>query len=221
MMIVPVLVATGGTFAFSAWSGNATAIFNETTATFSFTQNVTFVTTNAYQTPVTVVGTNTLKNVTSTTPEQVLDPTISNTDSSAITEHANVSNLVPGAWVELMVTVKNTGSSTLNLSAVSYSWGQALVPESGNVPTQDNNKVTTNLSGAFITPLTTVQAVNWFKTLKGGIGIDFGALPGQSTDSQYLTAGQSYSYVVYLGAGPYAGTHQEGLEIQIFISSTV
>lgn len=221
MMMVPVLVAMGGTFAFSAWSGNATAIFSETTATFSYTQNVTFVATNAYETPVTIAGANTINNVTSVTPEQVLDPTISSTDRSAIIEHANVSNLVPGTWVELMVAVKNTGSSTLNLSGVSYSWGQALIPESGTVPSQDYNKVTANLSGAFIPSLTRAHAVNWFNTLKGGIGIDFGALPGQPANSQYLTPGQSYSYVAYFGTGPYAGLYHEGLEIQIFVTSTV
>jgi hypothetical protein len=118
LMMVPIVVVMGGTFAFSAWAGSANAHFGQTVATVGYTETVTFSGTNANQNPLTIVGSVTTSNVTSSTASYPVY-TAAGSAASNINVYANVSYMVPGEYVHYTVTVKNTGNAVLNTSTMS------------------------------------------------------------------------------------------------------
>ena len=226
MMMVPVIVVMGGTFAFSAWSGSTTSVFNESTATFSYTQNITFEQTNANLTPLTVSGTNNLgTDVTYMTPAQILDPTTTGTTTSGVVQYANVSNLVPGDIVVFHVAVKNTGTSTLNLSSVKVynADGQELqiTTGSGSTISSSGQGQTVNMSSAFLPSVSMANAVSYMNSIPGSMGLIGGALPGVTSVPQYLTPGQTFTYVAYLVVGSDDSYGHAGFGISINIASAV
>ncbi len=119
LMMVPIVVVMGGTFAFSAWAGSANAFFGQTAATVGYTETLNYVGTNANMNPLVIVGQGgTSTTVTSATPGYQVYAA-SGSAASNINVYANVSYLVPGEYVEYTVTVANTGNAILNTSTMS------------------------------------------------------------------------------------------------------
>ena len=200
-------------------------MFNESTASVSYTQTLTFEQTNANMTPLGVAGGNTLSDVTHTTPMQVIDKTTSASKNGAVLQYANVSNMVPGDIVVFEVTVANTGTATLNLSSVNVynADGTTLKITTGAGSTIDSSGQgqTVNMSTAFLPSVSMSDAVNYMNSIPGSMGLIGGALPGQTTVPQYLTAGQSFTYVVYLVVGANDAYGDAGFGISINVASAV
>lgn len=225
LMMVPVIVVMGGTFAFSAWAGSATSVFNETTATFAYTQNITFVQTNADMTPLNISGTNSFTSVTMNTPMQILDPTTHGSSSTGVIQYVNVSNLVPGDIVAFNVAVKNTGTSTLNLSSVTVynadSTTLKITTGSGSTIASSGNGQTVNMSSAFLPSVSKQDAISYMNSIPGSMGLIGGALPGVTVVPQYLAPGATFTFVSYLVVGSHDGFSEAGFGITINIASAV
>lgn len=125
MMMVPVLVVMGGTLAFSAWSGQANAFFDQSAATVHYTETVQFVHTNAMGTPLIVGNGNGVQTVNDTNSGFTIQSVIGTAGSNA-NVYANASNLVPGDYAQFTVTVTNTGTATLNTSQIEFASAQGV-----------------------------------------------------------------------------------------------
>lgn len=197
MMMVPVVVVMGGTFAFSAWSGSANAFFNESAATVSYTETLSFVATNASSyNPVTLGfnGGQTINDVTAATPGQNLI-TLTGNAASTLNVYGNVSGMLPGYWVEFEITVTNTGSATLNTSLLT-----STSPVANGAGQVFNSPVPI---GGLQPPITKQYLNSVMNTgnLGGGIstsGLDFlaNATSSSSTPTS-LAPGDSITYTLY------------------------
>lgn len=120
LFIVPVILIMGGTLAYSGWSGASISTFNQSAAVVGYTESLSFITTNANLTPL-IIG-----NGTSNTTVMFNTPhfEVSSASGSAIgyaNVYANISNMVPGDWVEFNVTITNTGTAALFAGAPHFS----------------------------------------------------------------------------------------------------
>ena len=119
LMVVPILVAMGGTFAFSAFSGSSSIAVNGTAGHLDWQNNVHLVGTNANNTVITVEGPNGII----TTIGQGADVhnsngsyylnlgTASYTTATSGGEYViNVTNFAPGEYVILKAVITNTGT---------------------------------------------------------------------------------------------------------------
>ena len=125
MMMVPVLVVMGGTFAFSAWTGSANAFFNQSAANVGYTETLTFENTNAMYTNLTLNGgpNGNAPGIINDGVGSALVATSSATAGGNAAVYANVTNMVPGDYVYFQVSITNTGSATLNTST--FKWAGA------------------------------------------------------------------------------------------------
>lgn len=225
MMMVPIIVVMGGTFAFSAWTSGSAAVFNQTTATFSYSQELSFISTNANMTPIGISGVNTLTGVTYMTPSQAIDPTQTGTSSTSVIQYANTTNLVPGTWVEFQVTITNTGTATINMSSVTVynADGQAvqITTGSGSTINGPSSGQTVNMSSAFLPAISLQDALNYAATIPGSLGFIGGALPGSTTVPQYILPGGSFTYVGYIVVGAHDTYTHFGVGIQLNLSTVV
>lgn len=198
MMMVPVLVVMGGTFAFSAWEGSANAHFGQTAATVNYKETLTFQGTNAHLTNISLTGTqpgitNQAVNYLSSS-ELVSESSGSAVGVAAV--YANVSNLVPGDYVNFTVTITNEGSATLNTSEFDWSGGQAYnaagvpltnpTPISGLQPPVTSSYLTNVVTNG-ITNVPATQTNLWYL---------FNATTSSSTPGT-LAQGQTITYSVY------------------------
>lgn len=221
-MMVPVIVVMGGTFAFSAWAGNATSVFNETTATFQYSQNTMFVATNANITPLTVTGANGQISLTYASSSQLVNPTAYGSNTKDIVQYVNITNLVPGTWAAFNVTVTNDGSSTLNMSSVTIYNADTTPIQIISGTSTTVNSTTYNMNTAFMSAVTVSDAQDSMNTYSTYLGAVIGGSPGQTTVPQYLHPNQSFTYAVIVFAGyDVAPGHDIGLAIQINMASVV
>ncbi len=207
-MIVPVVMVMGGTFAFSAWSGSANATFGQSAATVGYTESLSFVATSANMTPLTIGdGHTSVSDINMTTGPFVIE-SVSGGAASVVNVYANATNMVPGDWVEFQVVVTNTGTATLNTSAISIPSGSSLASVSELQP-----------------PLTTAQLNSAVATGYGGWYNGWFALISANTASStptHLFPGGSFTYDVYgilpsITPSSYAGTSYN-LPISLAIS---
>ncbi len=197
MMMVPVVVVMGGTFAFSAWSGSANAHFNSQAATVSYTETLSFVATNASSYNPLMLGFNggnTINDVTSATPGKTL-VTLTGNAASTLNVYGNVSGMLPGYWLEFEITVTNTGTATLNTS---------LLTSTSPVANGAGQVFNSPVPITELQPPVTTQYLNSVMNtghLGGTIstqGLDFlaNATSSSSTPTS-LAEGQSVSYTLY------------------------
>lgn len=198
MMMVPVVVVMGGTFAFSAWSGSANAFFGQSSATVSYTETLTFQHTDAHYTNLSLTGTQpgidkqAINHLSG--PELVSESTGSATGVAAV--YANVSNMLPGDYVNFTVTITNEGSATLNTSMFNWQGGQAY------------NAAGTPLTNP--TPITGLQPPVTSSYLANVVANGIANVPATQTNLWYLfnatttsstpgmlAQGQSITYSVY------------------------
>lgn len=119
LFVVPIIVVLGGTMAFSAWSGTTYASFNETAAVVGFTEHLNFVGTNANLTPIDIGNGSANITVTHNSPQFLVDSSSGSAGGMAIV-YANVSNMLPGDWVQFSVQISNTGSASLYAGEPQY-----------------------------------------------------------------------------------------------------
>ncbi len=124
LFIVPIILIMGGTVAYSGWSGSSNASFSQSAAVVGYTEALYFLATNAVLTPINIESS--YSNHTVVFNSQQFE--ISNASGSAVGSanvYANVSNLVPGDWVEFSVTITNTGTASLFAGAPTYSFANS------------------------------------------------------------------------------------------------
>ncbi len=197
MMMVPVVVVMGGTFAFSAWSGSANAFFNESAATVSYSESLSFVATNASSAnPLTVSfnGGHTLTDVASGTAQQTL-VTLNGNAASTLNVYGNVSGMLPGYWLEFQITITNTGSAVLNTS---------LLTSTSPVANGAGQVFNSPVPIGELQPAVTTSYLNSVMNtgnLGGGVstsGLDFLAnATSTSSTPTSLAHGQSITYTLY------------------------
>ena len=127
-MMVPVVVVMGGTFAFSAWTGSANAFFGQSAATMNYQETLTFENTNAHYTNLTMTGTEPSVNglITNDGTPPILVSESSGTAGGNANVYGNVTNMVPGDYVNFTVQITNLGSSTLNTSTFEFAGAPAF-----------------------------------------------------------------------------------------------
>ncbi len=222
MMMVPVVVVMGGTFAFSAWSGSANAFFNSQAATVGYTETLSFVHTNASVNPITISNGHSSTTVTSSTAGYTVD-TQSGGAASTLNVYANGTGLVPGDFVEFQVTILNTGSAVLNTSLVGVN-SVAVYNSNGQLITGTDVPIS-----ELQPPITTAYLNSVVNTGNYGYGVsDQGVgylINATSTSSSpaSLAHGQSITYSVYVilpmtAPGSTAGN---GLSVSISIPISV
>ena len=155
-MIVPILIALSGSFAFSAFSGANPTDINTSAGTFGFSQNLSYVATNANNTPVTVSGggyqytviTNATENIwngiDAVIPIGPHDLGTATSTSSLLAQTVNVSDMAPGDIVVIKLTVTNMGtvgetitptiSSTSTLAVYNSSFDPLVYPAPASAP---------------------------------------------------------------------------------------
>ena len=121
IFIVPIILVMGGTLAYSGWSGSSIASFSQSAAVVSYTETLSFLGTNANLTPVDIGSGYSSHIVTFNSPKFEISNSSGNAVGSA-SVYANVSNMVPGDWVEFGVVITNTGSASLFAGAPNYSF---------------------------------------------------------------------------------------------------
>jgi hypothetical protein len=130
MALVPVLVVMSGALAFSAFTGTVTTNVTASSASFSLTEAGNVALYNATNTRVTITGPNGVS-MTSTgvAPLEQLGTIQAVSGASDATFYVGVNNLAPGDYVSLVFAINNTGSSAVNLGAMSFSTvGTGWVP---------------------------------------------------------------------------------------------
>ena len=119
LLVVPILIAMGGTFAFSAFSGSSSVAINSTAGHLTWENNLTLVGTNANNTPLTVEGPNghifeigvgDAYHDNSGVYKLGLGNQFYTTATSGREYTVNVTNFAPGEYVEFMATITNNGT---------------------------------------------------------------------------------------------------------------
>ncbi len=218
--MVPVLVVMGGTYAFSAWSGTANAFFGQSAATVSFTESISFNSTNAAMTPLSIDnGHHTFDNIVRGSAPFSVGKAAGGA-SATLNLYANVTNLVPGDWVSFTVMVNNTGTATLNVSHL-YA-GNAIINGKGDFYSNliQISTLFPPISKSFLNGLVSGD-------IPGNIAL-FGPLTvvtasTSSNNPGYISGGQHVSYNVYIilpsNTPSYiAGCSSDLLEISLPIS---
>ncbi len=142
MALVPVLVVMSGALAFSAFTGTVTTNVTASSASFTLTEAGNVGVYNATNTVVTITGEQgTSMTSAGVAPLEQLGTITAVNGASEATFSVSVNNLAPGDYVSLIFAINNTGSSAVNLGAMSFSgvgsgWTPATFsPTSGVVAT--------------------------------------------------------------------------------------
>ena len=130
MALVPVLVVMSGALAFSAFTGTVTTDVTASSATFSLSEAGNVALYNATNTVVTITGPNGVgMTAAGVAPLEQLGTISAVSGSSEATFSVSVNNLAPGDFVSRIFAINNTGSSAVNLGAMSFSGvGSLWVP---------------------------------------------------------------------------------------------
>ncbi|WP_276922738.1 hypothetical protein [Ferroplasma acidiphilum] len=119
LLVVPLLVALGGTLAFSAFSGSSSVAIDNTAGHLTWTNNLTMIYTNANNTPLTFNGPNgAIYEVGAAEPyfhssgvyHLNLGLQRYTTATSGREYTVNVTNFAPGEYIELMAVITNNGT---------------------------------------------------------------------------------------------------------------
>lgn len=220
LMMVPVVVVMGGTFAFSAWSGSANAFFGQSAATVGYTETLTFDHTNAQMTPLKISynGDSVANDITSSTGTYTLTTQTGNA-ASTINVFANVSNLLPGDYAQFTVKITNKGTAVLNASTIE--WNTVAYNANG---VQFTNSASINALQPPVGPMYLKQVVqNGISNIpatSSHVFFLFNAT-GPSTTSGLLNPGNSITYNVYAILASSAPPTAAGQTLHLAISVPV
>ncbi len=121
LLVVPIVIAMGGTFAFSAFSGSSSTAINSTAGHLNWNNNLILVVTNANNTPITLQGPNgVVYNIGAGEPQvPVINLGTQNytTATSGMGYTVHLSNLAPDEYVMFIATIRNNGTVGLMLSS--------------------------------------------------------------------------------------------------------
>ncbi len=243
LMIVPIMLTLSGAMAYSAFSGTVTTKVVASAGDITANEYAELVTGYSQNTNITVTGgfgqnTNTaFLNDSKVIPfnDEPNLATVPSTSSGAqvIVYYINVSNLAPGNWVKVHMTLTNKGSvglifgtpvidkvtfsgKGLNLSNVTGSLGHSDIFTTGN-PLSG----VAGLSGSSgYTFATSDSSVTVGGPASSGYAFAFG--PTVSDFGISLTNGgvADYSFYVGLSAGAGNGYQESSISIPIFVSVT-
>lgn len=165
LLVVPLLVALGGTLAFSAFSGSSSVAIDNTAGHLTWTNDLTLVGTNANNTPLTLNGPNgAIYEVGSAEPyfhsngmyHLNLGLQRYTTATSGREYVVNVTNFAPGEYIELTAVITNNGTV-----------GFMVMPVAPTFTTSSN--ATYNPSNQAING-TQVSSANFMSDLKSSTG---------------------------------------------------
>ncbi len=216
LMMVPVVVVMGGTFAFSAWSGAANAFFGQSAATISYEESLSFEGTNAVHNPLTIGydGHGSLTGVTSATSAQQLD-NVHGGAASVINVYLNVSYLVPGQYADFRVVFTNHGSAVMNVSSFQYGSAQIYNGNGQSLGSPVSiSQLQPPVGPSYLTKVTQDNL----------LGTNMLYLWNATSDSStpgYLQPGQSLSYDMYAILPAGAGTNMQGINFYLEVSIPV
>ncbi len=219
LMIVPILITLSGSFAFSAFSGANPTDINTSAGTFGFSQNLSYIATNANNTPVTVsggghsytvttIGTENIWNgIRATLPIGPYDLGTATSTSRLLVQTVNVSNMAPGDIVVIKLTVTNMGTV-----------GETVTPAMSSTSTLPvYNSSFDPLVYPAVPPYPWSAMVN-YDTFVYNI---FNPTTGAPSSSVTLAPGGSVSWDVAIGLGINAGNSFQDVDVPITITTTV
>ena len=138
LLVVPILIALGGTFAFSAFSGNSTVTINNTAGHLTWENDMSLIGTNANNTPITVEGPNGhIYEIGAAEPYHhtsgIYNLSLGNqfytTATSGKEFVVNVTNLAPGEYVELQAVITNNETVGFMVSSPAPTFTTSSNPE--------------------------------------------------------------------------------------------
>ena len=143
LLVVPILIAMGGTFAFSAFSGSSSVAINSTAGHLTWDESGILVATNANNTPLTVEGPNgVIYEIGASEPYAPgsshlnLGTLAMSTANSGKEYVVNATNFAPGEYIEVQVTITNNGTVGFIVSpgAMSMTTSSDATYNSANAP---------------------------------------------------------------------------------------
>jgi hypothetical protein len=197
--------------AIATWIGQSVVKITSSTATDTFTTTVAFVQTNASASPITMYGT---PFTNGSTPGTVLGSSSGNPSAPSIVSFT-ASGFVPGDWIELDVTIKNTGTCTLQFTNWNYSCyfvnATTGLPITSGPWTESPYPPYSASSGPLAWTLasfgsdSTAAFLQYIKGTGPGIGWDITWTANNSYQAgslpTTLAPGASFTYVLYVGLG--------------------
>jgi hypothetical protein len=245
LMIVPIMLTLSGAMAYSAFSGTALTKVTATAGDITANEYAELVTGYSHNTNITVTGgfghnTDTAFLNDSTVISLNGEPNLATVPSTStgaqyIVYYINVSNLAPGNWVKVHMTLTNKGSvglvfgiPVIEADEVSFSGsGLNLSNVTGSLGLSDIFTTSNPLSGVAglsgssgYTFATSDSSVTVGGAATSGYAFAFG--PTVSDFGISLTNGgeADYSFYVGLSAGAGNGYQESSISIPIFVSVT-
>lgn len=175
------IVASGVIGGVGFWEHGGISNIEARSASVAFQTSVTGITTNANLTPLDVNG-----NYYNTFNISQYKSVSYGSGSSNSTLLLNISNILPGDYVEFQITIKNTGGATflLNATGNNYSINDAAYNSSTGAYVPPSENVTGPMNGMNSTPVSVGPYT---------FGMNFGNLQGMNTsDFESSLVGQSY-----------------------------
>ena len=224
LLVVPILIAMGGTFAFSAFSGGSSTVINSTAGHLAWTNNVTLVRTNANNTPLTIQGPteNTYEIAKGSTSANYnfngnYNLSLGNQSYSTLNglkEYTvRVNNFAPGEFVEFQATITNTGTVGLIVVPHVLAIGEEFISTNGTYNPRDAPITATQVGVNSTSPFSTDLASS------NGYVYNVTA-PSSSGFYQSLSPEASAIMDIYVGLGSGSGNHYQGsgITLTIFLS---
>jgi hypothetical protein len=225
LLVVPILLAMGGTFAFSAFSGGSSIAINNTAGHLTWTNNVVIVRTNANNTPLTAQGPNgviyEIVNGSSTATYnssgmyKLALGNQSYTTLNGLKEYnVRVNNFAPGEFVEFQATITNTG--TVGFMVVPYvlAIGEEFISSNSTYNARDAPITATQVGVSSTSPFSTDLASS----------SSSGYMYNVTTVSGFHTSLSPEGYAtmdIYVGLGSNSGNHYQGSDITLTIFLSV
>ena len=218
LLVVPILLAMGGTFAFSAFSGGSSIAINNTAGHLTWTNNVVIVRTNANNTPLTAQGPNgVIYEIGAAEPfhhdsgmyKLGLGTQAYTTATSGREYTVNVTNFAPGEYVVFMATITNNGTVGFMVSSAAPT-----------IATSSNS--TYNAAGANINAVQ-VSAGNFASDLQSSTGYIYNVTAVSGFNTSLSPEGAAIM-IISVGLGNSNGNdvnHYQGSDFSLNINLNV
>ncbi len=218
LLVVPILIAMGGTFAFSAFSGSSSVAINSTAGHLTWENNLTLVGTNANNTPLTVEGPNGhIFEIGAAEPyhdnsgmyKLGLGNQFYTTATSGREYTVNVTNFAPGEYVEFVATITNNGTVGFMVSQ-------------GHITMKTSSDSTYNSAGAPINA-SMVTASSFASDLESSTGYIYNVTDFSNFNTSLSPEG-SATMVIWVGLGNSNGAdvnHYQGSDFSLNINLNV
>lgn len=218
MMIVPILLTLSGAMAYSAFTGSITNNVGAGAGTLTYSENVNLVNYFSDNTNMTAqmgttsyilsnhAGYNYSDGVSNYLSSPLLLGSVGPNSYNGYQQLAtvNISNLAPGNWVEINLTIVNHGSVGFKVGPVTISLNSS------------NNKY----SGTYIESEPTLSAFMSGEYYQS-TGMNYGVFSNQNTYSPSINNGGSYTFSVYVGLGIGSDNEYEMNYVPFIVSANI